>query len=363
MQFLPAATLAQALQHVPRRQLAVAAACSDAFTRERLRQAFPDLPEISSVSGLQTRLQQTAITPLIALAGDSLRAELPLLNLHRLPSGDLDLDAAPPAQAAQAEAAAITAPLFDAAPELDQPQAAWAAIHLLWLHRIAPEAAYGLWGQIPAAKRPCLLGALLACLLPPVIEQPPMPGSMLEALLAFEHEARKKSQLSLLEIQALLVSPGDDPVALTAEYQATLRQAVLARLGRFVCCLPESEVLDLQAALQTDYPQVWAALAPDLPRAFLALSRLEQLPDRGIQCWIRECGSEDLAMFLKACRPDFAERVYANLSRRTGEFMREDVIQLGHVDTGRLLEALQHLLDGLAASLADGEDEDSERCA
>lgn len=317
LQFLPADVLAQALASCPRSHLAEALAWASPWVRQRMQQAFPDLPVAHGVSRFLSRLRQAQLMPWIALAGDPLRTVLPLPQARALPDGEPDLPTGH-----HPIGAAPEPPPFSREP--DAAQALWMAVHLLGLHRSEPEAAYGLWARLPAAARPRLIGYLLQTL----VAQP-------DNALA----------LALREL---------------AQSDKASPQAVIERLADFVCGLPADQARMLQTAVQAEYPAAWTALAPDLAGAFLTTSQLEQLSDQAMQRWLRECATEALVGLLPHCRPDFAERVYANLSRRCAEMLREDARQAGPLDRRKLQESLRQALRALAASQAENAEEDGD---
>lgn len=82
---------------------------------------------------------------------------------------------------------------------------------------------------------------------------------------------------------------------------------------------------------------------PHLENQWLTFEALRNFDDREIQTWLRECYSEDLVVFMKACSPKLRERIFANMSRRAADMLRDDLAAKSAVDTETAWKSLRNV--------------------
>jgi flagellar motor switch protein FliG len=136
---------------------------------------------------------------------------------------------------------------------------------------------------------------------------------------------------------------------------AELAADILRRAGRSV----ERSALD---SLEYDEPQ----LADDLRKRLFAFEDLLRADDRGMRALLKEVTTQDLAVALKTASDELEERVFANLSARACEVLREEIeymrpVRLSEVEAAqaRVLDAARRLEDAgelLVAGRASKED-------
>ncbi len=92
---------------------------------------------------------------------------------------------------------------------------------------------------------------------------------------------------------------------------------------------------------------------------------LAGLDDRSIQTLLREVASDQLIVALKGAEPEIREKIFANMSTRAGDMLREDLeakgpVRLSDVDTAQkeILAAAKRLADSGQINLGGGNSED-----
>jgi flagellar motor switch protein FliG len=91
---------------------------------------------------------------------------------------------------------------------------------------------------------------------------------------------------------------------------------------------------------------------------------LAELDDRGMQTLLREVPSGTLITALKGAEPEIREKIFANMSKRAADMMRDDLevkgpVRLSEVDAAQkeVLAIARKLSDAGQLSLASGGDE------
>ncbi len=90
----------------------------------------------------------------------------------------------------------------------------------------------------------------------------------------------------------------------------------------------------------------------ELENRWLTFEALCDFGDREIQCWLRECQSEDLVIFMKACSATLRERILANMSQRAAAMLRNDLTAKAAVDARTARQALRQVVAAARTALA-----------
>ncbi len=96
-------------------------------------------------------------------------------------------------------------------------------------------------------------------------------------------------------------------------------------------------------------------LADDIRRKLFTFEDVINLEDRAIQRVLREIDSKKLALALKTANEDLREKIFANMSQRAGEMLREDMEFLGPVRLKDVEEAQQEIVNTVRRLEEDGE--------
>ena len=79
---------------------------------------------------------------------------------------------------------------------------------------------------------------------------------------------------------------------------------------------------------------------------------LREVDDRGIQALLREVSSEVLILALKGADEFLKEKIFANMSKRAAELLRDDLEAKGPVRISEVETAQKEIL-GIARRMAD----------
>ena len=180
----------------------------------------------------------------------------------------------------------------------------------LLLSRMRPEVAAGVLSALPAEMRDDIAYRIATL------------GDVAPDLLA---DIEKKLSA---EIRALVAGEGVEVKG--AERAA----AILNRAGGSL----EKSVM---AKLETQDPD----LAEQLRQKMFTFDNLAGLTDRDLQTLLQSVDRKDLAMALKLASDQLKQRIFANLSKRVSESLREDTQLLGPRRKSEVEEAQRRILD------------------
>ncbi|HEY3375604.1 MAG TPA: flagellar motor switch protein FliG [Candidatus Aquicultor sp.] len=96
-------------------------------------------------------------------------------------------------------------------------------------------------------------------------------------------------------------------------------------------------------------------LADEIRRKLFTFEDVITLEDRAVQRVLREVDSKQLALALKTANEDLREKVFANMSQRAGEMLREDMEFLGPVRLRDVEQAQQEIVNTVRRLEEDGE--------
>lgn len=97
------------------------------------------------------------------------------------------------------------------------------------------------------------------------------------------------------------------------------------------------------------------SLADEIRRKLFTFEDVINLEDRAIQRVMREIDSKQLALALKTANDDLKEKIFANMSQRAGEMLREDMEFLGPVRLKDVEQAQQEIVNAVRRLEEDGE--------
>ncbi|MDI6717090.1 MAG: flagellar motor switch protein FliG [Actinomycetota bacterium] len=103
--------------------------------------------------------------------------------------------------------------------------------------------------------------------------------------------------------------------------------------------------------LEDENPQ----LVEEIRRKLFTFEDIINLEDRAIQRILREIDSKKLALALKTANEDLKEKVFANMSQRAGEMLREDMEFLGPVRLRDVEQAQQEIVNIVRRLEEEGE--------
>jgi flagellar motor switch protein FliG len=96
-------------------------------------------------------------------------------------------------------------------------------------------------------------------------------------------------------------------------------------------------------------------LVDEIRRKLFTFEDVISLEDRAIQRVLREVDSKKLALALKTANDDLKEKIFANMSQRAGEMLREDMEFLGPVRLKDVEQAQQEIVNAVRRLEEDGE--------
>lgn len=180
----------------------------------------------------------------------------------------------------------------------------------LLLSRMRPEVGAGVLSALPAEMRDDIAYRIATL------------GDVAPGLLA-DIEQKLSSEIRALVDGGGMEMKGSDRAA-----------AILNRAGGAL----EKSVM---AKLETSDPD----LAEQLRRKMFTFENLAGLTDRDLQTLLQNADRKDLAMALKLASDRLKERMFANLSKRVAENLREDAQLLGPRRRSEVEEAQRRILD------------------
>lgn len=96
-------------------------------------------------------------------------------------------------------------------------------------------------------------------------------------------------------------------------------------------------------------------LADEIRRKLFTFEDIINLEDRAVQRVLREIDSKKLSLALKTANEDLKEKIFANMSQRAGEMLREDMEFLGPVRLKDVEVAQQEIVNTVRRLEEDGE--------
>jgi flagellar motor switch protein FliG len=119
-----------------------------------------------------------------------------------------------------------------------------------------------------------------------------------------------------------------------------------------------------ETELMTAIRSLDEALGGRIEDLMFVFEDLAELDDRGMQTLLREVPSGTLITALKGAEPEVREKIFANMSKRAADMMRDDLevkgpVRLSEVDAAQkeVLAIARKLSDAGQLSLASGGDE------
>ena len=110
----------------------------------------------------------------------------------------------------------------------------------------------------------------------------------------------------------------------------------------------EQAILEM---LEDDNPD----LADEIRRKLFTFEDIIKLEDRAIQRVLREIDSKKVALALKTANDELKEKIFANMSQRAGEMLREDMEFLGPVRLKDVEQSQQEIVNTVRRLEEDGE--------
>jgi flagellar motor switch protein FliG len=130
-----------------------------------------------------------------------------------------------------------------------------------------------------------------------------------------------------------------------------------AEILNFLGSTAEASVLD---SIRTDNED----LAQKIEDQMFTFDDLMKLDNKAVQLFLREVQSESLVIALKGAEPEMREKIFANMSSRAAETLREDLESKGPVrvseveaEQKEILKLVRRLADEGQIALAGGGDE------
>lgn len=118
-----------------------------------------------------------------------------------------------------------------------------------------------------------------------------------------------------------------------------------ANILNFIDSSVESEVMD-------DIQDMDSELGERIQDLMFVFDNLKEIDDRGIQSVLREISSESLILALKGADEVLREKIFANMSKRAAEMLRDDLEAKGPVKLSEVEVAQKEIL-AVARRLAD----------
>ncbi|MFL0797353.1 MAG: flagellar motor switch protein FliG [Cellvibrionaceae bacterium] len=108
----------------------------------------------------------------------------------------------------------------------------------------------------------------------------------------------------------------------------------------------------VEAELMDSIREVDEDLGNQIQDLMFVFDNLKDVDDRGIQALLREVSSEVLIVALKGADDELREKIFANMSKRAAEMLRDDLEAKGPVKLSEV-EASQKEILGIARRMAD----------
>jgi flagellar motor switch protein FliG len=118
-----------------------------------------------------------------------------------------------------------------------------------------------------------------------------------------------------------------------------------AEILNFVDTSIEGEIME--AIKEAD-----AELGQQIQDLMFVFDNLVEVDDRGIQALLREVSSETLVLALKGADETMKEKIFANMSKRAAEMMRDDLENKGPVRLSEVESAQKEIL-AIARRMSD----------
>lgn len=125
-------------------------------------------------------------------------------------------------------------------------------------------------------------------------------------------------------------------------------------MGGSKCAADIMNFLDTSAesTLMEGIKEIDEDLAQEISDLMFVFDNLGDVDDRGIQALLREVSSESLILALKGADENVKEKIFANMSKRAAELLRDDLEAKGPVKLSEV-EAAQKEILGIARRMAD----------
>jgi hypothetical protein len=104
-----------------------------------------------------------------------------------------------------------------------------------------------------------------------------------------------------------------------------------------------------------EYAEQWRKYDMTKPRKVNFNLAIPKLDDRAIQKVLREVDSQELAKALKGTTDAVQEKIFANMSKRAGEMMKEDMEFMGPVREAEVKEVQKRIVNIIQRLVAAGE--------
>jgi len=137
-------------------------------------------------------------------------------------------------------------------------------------------------------------------------------------------------------------------LARSQEYSSTGGIDATVKILNQVDRSTEQAILEI---LEDDNPE----LADDIRRKLFTFEDIINLEDRAVQRVLREIDSKKLALALKTANDGLKEKIFANMSQRAGEMLREDMEFLGPVRLKDVEQAQQEIVNSVRRLEEEGE--------
>ncbi len=108
----------------------------------------------------------------------------------------------------------------------------------------------------------------------------------------------------------------------------------------------------LEAQVMENLVETDEELATDIQDLMFVFGNLIDIDDRGIQTLLREVSTELLVVALKGADEELREKIFANMSSRAAELLRDDLEAMGPMKVSDV-ESAQKEIIGVARKLAD----------
>lgn len=127
-----------------------------------------------------------------------------------------------------------------------------------------------------------------------------------------------------------------------------------SKIGGVKCAADIMNFMDtaIEGDLMDSIKEVDADLGTEIEDLMFVFDNLKDVDDRGIQTLLREVSSEVLIVALKGADTELQEKIFANMSKRAAELLRDDLEAKGPVKVSEV-EASQKDILTIARRLAD----------
>lgn len=127
-----------------------------------------------------------------------------------------------------------------------------------------------------------------------------------------------------------------------------------SKIGGVKCAADIMNFMDtsIEGDLMDNIKEMDSDLGAEIEELMFVFDNLKDVDDRGIQTLLREVSSEVLIVALKGADTELQEKIFANMSKRAAELLRDDLEAKGPVKVSEV-EAAQKDILTIARRLAD----------